>query len=175
MALFPSIPVAFGGEAPQRSWWLYTLLGAVLLIAGAFVLGDVVFASAISAIFIAWAIVIAGIFEIVHAFNARGWKGFVFNLLLGVLYIAGGAILLANPVAASIKLTLALGIIWIVSGLFRIDLAAFSGKSGAGCSCCQDLSVFWLGSSSLPIGLLRGFGSWASVLASTLSSMEARG
>jgi uncharacterized membrane protein HdeD (DUF308 family) len=123
MAHFPSIPIAYGGEAPQKSWWLYALLGAVLLIAGAFVLGDVVFASAISAIFIAWVIVFAGIVEIVHAFSARGWKGFVFDLLLGVLYIAGGAILLSNPEAAAIKLTLALGIIWIVSGLFRIALA----------------------------------------------------
>jgi uncharacterized membrane protein HdeD (DUF308 family) len=59
VVFFPSTPVTFGGEAPQKSWWLYTLLGAVLVIAGAFVLGDVVFSSVISAIFIAWAIVVA--------------------------------------------------------------------------------------------------------------------
>lgn len=130
VVFFPSIRASLGGEAPQKSWWLYTLLGAVLLIAGAFVLGDVAFASVISAIFIAWAIVIAGLFEIVHAFSAPGWKGFVFDLVLGVLYIAGGAILLANPEAASIKLTLALGIIWIVSGLFRVTLSSVLWQEG---------------------------------------------
>ncbi len=92
MVFFPSIRASLGGEAPQKLWWLYTLLGAVLLIAGAFVLGDVAFASVISAIFISWAIVIAGFFEIVHAFSAPGWKGFVFDLVLGVLYIAGGGL-----------------------------------------------------------------------------------
>jgi uncharacterized membrane protein HdeD (DUF308 family) len=130
VVFFPSTPASFGGEAPQKSWWLYALLGAVLVIAGAFVLGDVAFASVISAIFIGWAIVVAGIFEIVHAFSARGWKGFVFDLVLGVLYIAGGAVLLSNPEAASIKLTLTLGIIWIVSGLFRVTLASVLWREG---------------------------------------------
>ena len=112
-----------GGEPSPKSWWLYLLLGIALIIGGAFVLGDVVFASVISAIFIAWALVIVGVFQVVHAFSAVGWKGFVLDLLLGALYIAAGYLLLANPLAATIKLTLLLGIIWIVSGFFRIVLA----------------------------------------------------
>ncbi len=90
MVLFPSAAPTSGREASDTPWWFYTLLGVVLLIAGAFVLGDVVFASVISAIFIAWAIVIGGIFQIIHAFSARGWKGFVFDGILGALYVAGG-------------------------------------------------------------------------------------
>ncbi len=123
MSIFPIAMPTPGGEASASSWWLYLLLGIALLIAGVFVLGDVVLASVISAIFIGWAIVIAGILEIIHAFSARGWKGFILDLLLGVLYIVGGAILLSNPVAASVTLTLALGAIWIVSGIFRVVLA----------------------------------------------------
>src|SRR5258706_16468356 len=88
MSIFPAASITVGEEASERSWWLYTLLGIVLLIAGAFVLGDVAFASVISAIFIAWTIIIAGILEIVHAFSAREWKGFIVDVLLGVLYIA---------------------------------------------------------------------------------------
>ncbi|MGA7329226.1 MAG: HdeD family acid-resistance protein [Rhodomicrobium sp.] len=130
MVFFPSTVPTSGREASGTSWWLYTLLGVILLIAGAFVLGEVVLASVISAIFIAWAIVIAGIFQIIHAFSARGWKGFVFDGILGVLYIAGGAILLSNPVAASLTLTFALGVIWIVSGLFRVTLAAVLWREG---------------------------------------------
>ncbi len=112
-----------GGDPSPKSWWLYLLLGIVLLVGGVFVLGDVVFASVLTAAFIAWALVIVGVFQIVHAFSAVGWKGFVLDLLLGALYIAAGAILLTNPLAATIKLTLLLGIIWIVSGIFRIVLA----------------------------------------------------
>ncbi len=116
-------PTAEGDPSP-RSWWLYLLLGIVLLAGGLVVLGgEYVFASAITAIFIGWAILIVGIFQIAHAFSSVGWKGFVLDLLLGLLYIAAGYILLANPLAGAIKLTLILGIIWVVSGVFRIILA----------------------------------------------------
>ena len=121
MVISPSAEPA--GNSSPRSWWLYLLLGIVLLIGGALVLGDVVFASVISTIFIAWAILIVGIFQIAHAFSTVGWKGFVLDLLIGALYIAAGYILLANPLSGALKLTLILGIIWIVSGVFRIILS----------------------------------------------------
>ncbi len=112
------------GNSSPKSWWLYLILGIVLLIGGLIILGgDYVFASAITAIFIGWAILIVGIFQIAHAFSSVGWKGFVLDLLLGLLYIAAGYILLANPLSGAIKLTLILGIIWIVSGIFRIILS----------------------------------------------------
>ncbi len=142
MVLSPTEAPTANGDPSPKSWWLYLLLGIVLLIGGVFVLGDVAFASVISAIFIAWALVIVGVFQIAHAFSSVGWKGFVLDLLLGALYIAAGYLLLANPLAATIKLTLLLGIIWIASGLFRIVLAGvlwrqagwsllFSGVIGA--------------------------------------------
>jgi len=131
MVVSPSTAPAVNGEPSPKSWWLYLLLGIALIIAGAFVLGDVALASVISAIFIAWALVIVGIFQIFHAFSAFGWKGFLLDLLLGALYIAGGVILLTNPLAATIKLTFLLGIVWIVSGLFRVILAgALWGEGG---------------------------------------------
>ena len=56
-------------------------------------------------------------------FSATGWKGFLLDLLIGALYIAAGYILLTNPLAATIKLTLLLGIIWLLSGVLRIGLS----------------------------------------------------
>ena len=131
MSIFPmAVPTPGRRSIRENSWWLYLLLGIVLLIAGICVLGDVVLASVVSAIFIGWAIVIAGILEIVHAFSAREWKGFLLDLLLGILYIAGGWVLLSNPIAATVSLTLAVGVIWIVSGIFRIVLAGAIGREG---------------------------------------------
>jgi uncharacterized membrane protein HdeD (DUF308 family) len=112
-----------GGEPAPKSWWLYLLLGIVLVIGGFIVLGDVTLASVISAIVIAWALLIVGVIQVVHAFGSTGWKGFLLDLLVGALYIAAGYILLANPLAATIKLTLILGIIWLASGVLRIVLA----------------------------------------------------
>ncbi len=48
MSIFPMAVPTPGGEASEKSWWLYLLLGIVLLIAGAVVLGDVVLASVVS-------------------------------------------------------------------------------------------------------------------------------
>ena len=61
MSIFSMTTPTLDGEAPAHSWWLYLLLGIVLSIAGIFVLGDAVLASVVSAIFIGWAILIAGI------------------------------------------------------------------------------------------------------------------
>jgi uncharacterized membrane protein HdeD (DUF308 family) len=123
MSIFSAAPAALDHEANPRSWWLYLLLGIALIIGGIIVLGDVVLASVISALIIAWTVVILGVLEVVHAFGARGWKGFLLDLLVGLLYIAAGGILISNPVAASLTLTLALGIVLIVSGIFRMVLA----------------------------------------------------
>jgi uncharacterized membrane protein HdeD (DUF308 family) len=112
-----------GGEPAPKSWWLYLLLGIALVIGGIVVLGDINVASLFSSLVISWAILIVGIFQVVHAFSSTGWKGFVLDLLIGILYIAAGYLLLANPLGAMIKLTLVLGIIWLVSGFFRIILA----------------------------------------------------
>ena len=60
MSIFPMAVPTPDGEASVKSWWLYLLLGIVLVIAGVCVLGDVVLASVVSAIFIGWAIVIVG-------------------------------------------------------------------------------------------------------------------
>jgi uncharacterized membrane protein HdeD (DUF308 family) len=130
MSLFSMDVLTPGREASERSWWLYLLLGIVLLIAGVVVLGDVALASVISAIIIGWAIVIAGILEVFHAFSARGWKGFILDLLVGLLFIAGGLILLSNPAAASVSITLAIGLIWILSGIFRMALAGAIWREG---------------------------------------------
>ena len=60
--------------------WVRILLGIVFVLAGLFVLGDVVVATLISAIFIGAMAIVAGGFEIVHAFWTKGWGGFLWQL-----------------------------------------------------------------------------------------------
>jgi len=124
MVASSAVEPAVRGEPHPKSAWLYAILGVVLIIVGTLVLGDVVFTSALTATFIAWAFVIVGIFQLAHALGAYSWKGFVLDLLLGLLYIAAGTSLLYDPIAAAIKLTLLLGIIFIASGVFRMILAS---------------------------------------------------
>jgi uncharacterized membrane protein HdeD (DUF308 family) len=95
------------------------LLGIVLILAGIVVLGDVVAATIISTVLIGLCAIAAGIFEIVHAFWTKSWGGFVWQLILGGLYVAGGIALVSSPVAGSLILTYVLGFVMLGSGLVR--------------------------------------------------------
>jgi uncharacterized membrane protein HdeD (DUF308 family) len=102
--------------------WLYLLLGIVFVVAGIVVLGDVVFATIVSTIFIGLCVVFCGIFEIIHAFWTKGWGGFVWQILLGLLYIASGVILVRQPLTGALLLTWVLGIVLAAGGLVRVFL-----------------------------------------------------
>jgi len=57
------------------------------------------------------------------AWHTRTTGGFVWELLLGVLYILGGAYLLFHPLAGLASLTLALAIYLFVKGLLEFFLS----------------------------------------------------
>ncbi len=117
----------FDNSSRIRSWrppplWLCTLLGIVMIAAGAFALSDVVFATLISVKLIGLIAIIAGAFEIVHAFWTRGWGGFAWQILLGAIYVAFGLVLLYEPASGAIVLTYLLGALLFASGIIRCVL-----------------------------------------------------
>jgi uncharacterized membrane protein HdeD (DUF308 family) len=99
--------------------WVRILLGIVLILAGLFVLGDVTLATLVSTLFIAAMAIVAGAFEIIHAFWTKGWGGFLWQILLGALYIAFGVVLWSQPVSGAMILTFALGLMLMISGIVR--------------------------------------------------------
>ena len=117
------------GSAPhstgtwEANWWQSILLGIVLIVAGLFVLRNAVAATVVSAIAFGIALLVAGLFEIVQSLWAPHWGGFFWRLLVGVFYAIGGAVLVADPLAASVLLTLAFAAALIASGAVRIFLA----------------------------------------------------
>jgi uncharacterized membrane protein HdeD (DUF308 family) len=117
------------GPAPHptgtwnTSWWQSILLGVVFMLAGLFVLRNAVAATVVSAIVFGIALLIAGLFEIGQSFWAQHWGGFFWRVLVGALYALGGAVLVADPLAASVLLTLAFAAALIASGAVRIFLA----------------------------------------------------
>jgi uncharacterized membrane protein HdeD (DUF308 family) len=110
-------------ETSDGPAWAYALLGFVFVIAGIYVLGNLVAASIITAWLLGFAVLIAGAAEIVHAFYAKSWGGFAFNLLIGLLYLFAGGVLVFNPLGALLPLTLAFGVLLLGSGIVRIVMA----------------------------------------------------
>jgi uncharacterized membrane protein HdeD (DUF308 family) len=111
--------------------WARYLLGFCLILAGLFVLGDVAAATRISAMLIGTVAVVAGALEIINAFWIRKWGPFLWQLLLGILYVAFGAGLFSQPVAGALMLTYFLGLLLLMSGIVRV-LLSFSHWREAG-------------------------------------------
>jgi uncharacterized membrane protein HdeD (DUF308 family) len=110
-------------ECPTGRWWLCALLGVVLILMALFVFWQVVAASIVSAIFFGAAIAVGGAFQLVHAFSSRGWRGFIWSFIVGLLFLVGGLLLMINPLAASFGLTLGFAALLIAAGVVRLILA----------------------------------------------------
>jgi uncharacterized membrane protein HdeD (DUF308 family) len=111
-----------------KSGWIVAL-GVVYVIAGFVALGSVVFATVVTVFVVGIMMLIAGVAEVINAFQIKTWGKFLIWLLTGVLYIVAGFVTFDNPLLAAAVLTLVLGFTLIASGIMRIILG-FNMKEG---------------------------------------------
>jgi uncharacterized membrane protein HdeD (DUF308 family) len=109
--------------------WIVAL-GVVYTIVGLIALGSVVTATVASVFFVGVMMAIAGVAEIINAFQIKSWGGFLLWLLLGALYVIAGFVTFSNPLLAAVVLTLLLGVALVISGITRMVIA-FSMREGA--------------------------------------------
>ena len=135
------------GLAPLRakSGWIVAL-GVVYVIAGLIALGSVVLATVVTVFVVGVMMLLAGVAEVISAFQIKSWGKFLLWVLLGALYIVAGFAAFENPLLAAAVLTLLLGFALIASGVMRIVLA-FSMK--------QEMPWIWVAVSGV-ITLLLG-------------------
>ena len=137
--------------APLRAKWGWIVaLGFVYLIAGFVALGSIVMATVASVLVVGVMMIVAGIAEIINAFQIKSWGKFLVWALLGVLYVVAGFLTFENPLLAAALLTLMLGASLLASGIVRIFLA-FSMK--------REMPWIWVALSGV-ITLVLGIGSW---------------
>lgn len=110
--------------APLRAKWGWIVaLGVVYLITGFIALGSVALATVASVFVVGVMMIIAGVTEVISAFQIKSWGRFLLWVLLGVLYIIAGFVTFENPLLAAAVLTLILGVSLVASGIVRIILA----------------------------------------------------
>jgi uncharacterized membrane protein HdeD (DUF308 family) len=105
-----------------KSGWIIAL-GVIFVIAGFIALGSIITATVASVFVVGIMMLIAGVAEVINAFQVKSWGRFLFWLLLGILYIVAGFIAFENPWLTAAVLTLLLGASLIASGIMRIILA----------------------------------------------------
>ncbi len=111
-----------------KSGWIIAL-GVVYALAGMIALYSVVAATVASVFVVGIMMLIAGVSEVINAFQVKSWGKFILWALLGVLYIVAGFVTFENPLLAAAILTLMLGAALVASGIMRIILA-FNLKEG---------------------------------------------
>src|SRR4051812_12278602 len=109
--------------ALRGNWLWFVVLGVILIALGFVALGSVVMASVASAVAIGALLVVGGAAETVGAIWCRGWSGFFFHLLSGVLSVVVGALFLRAPIDALLAMTLLLACLLMGGGVFKIVAA----------------------------------------------------
>ena len=109
--------------APLHAKWGWIVaLGVVYLVAGVIALGSVFAATVASVFVVGIMMMIAGVAEVINAFQVKTWGRFFFWLILGILYIVAGFVAWDNPLLTAVWLTLFLGAALVASGIVRIFL-----------------------------------------------------
>ncbi len=110
-------PGAFQHLQERRGWFL--ALGIVLVALGVLALGDTIMVTLVSVVFLGWLLVISAIVQVFHWLRGREERHFL-DLFAFVLDFVVGLILLSNPAAGALALTLVLAVFFLVGGLMRL-------------------------------------------------------
>ena len=107
--------------AAHRGWFL--VLGIVLLLAGCAAIAFPLVSTVAVKIALGWAFLIGGLLMVVHAFSASQWRGFFWEILLGLLYVVAGGYLAFFPLTGIITLTILLAAMFLVEGGLEVVMA----------------------------------------------------
>lgn len=107
----------------SRSGW-DVVLGLLLIVAGVAILAHAVAATVVSVFFLGWLAVIGGIVGLVAGLVRIGKGGFWPAIITGSLLLVLGVVILRNPAASAVTLTLIAGTLFLMGGVIRL-IAAF--------------------------------------------------
>ena len=124
----------------------------MLIVAGLAAIAFPLLGTIAAKIMLGWLFLIGGVMMIMHAFQAPGWQGFLWELLVGILYVIAGGYLAFFPLTGLLTLAIVLAVLFIAEGIFEV-IQAFRVRPHEG--------WFWLllsGIAALAVGVLIALG-----------------
>lgn len=106
----------------RRTAW-DVILGILIVIAGFIMLGNVVFATAVSVLLLGWMALISGAILLIGSLFRIRSGGFWSAALGGAILVVMGLFILRNPLIGAVSLTLMAGSLFLASGLARVVAA----------------------------------------------------
>lgn len=111
-------------ESRMRSSWGWMALLALISIAGGvFALWNPLAATLTVTLLAGWIFLFLGVVQIVQSFSVNDWSGFVWALLLGAATAVVGVVLLFDPLAGMVSLTILVAVLFLVGGVAKIMFA----------------------------------------------------
>ncbi len=111
----------------RSHWWWFVLLGGLLLICGIAAITFPLAASVAAISVLSILLLVAGVATLIGAFFTGKWSGFLVNVLVGMLYLAGGFVASERPLLSILMVTVYLAVSFMVMGLFRM-MAALTAR-----------------------------------------------
>lgn len=103
-----------------EKWRWFMALGIGLVVLGMIAVGSTYVVGLLTVVLFGVLLLMGGVAQIVSAFWAGRWSGFLLHLLVGLFYVVTGLLIVDAPEDALEALTLLLAAVFIVSGIFRI-------------------------------------------------------
>jgi uncharacterized membrane protein HdeD (DUF308 family) len=113
-SLAPAAPISHG-------WSI--ALSVFMILAGLVAIAVPPIAGLAITVIVGWLLLISGFFHIVYAWHTRSRGALVWEIFVGLVYIAAGIFILVHPVAGLASLTLALAAYLLAEGILELILA----------------------------------------------------
>jgi uncharacterized membrane protein HdeD (DUF308 family) len=107
----------------SAKWGWFVAVGIAMIALGVIAWLDVIAATIAGTIFVGAILLLGGVFQIIQAFMTKEWRGFIMSLFCGILYLAGGLLIMNEPAQGALLLTLLVVAALMVGGVVRIILA----------------------------------------------------
>lgn len=116
--------LSLSSSVMQRRWGWLLLLGIVQVFCGAFALLVPIAATLAAAMVFGAVLLVSGVFQAVHAFSVRRWRGVALHALGAILYIGVAVLFLLFPLSGALTLTILIGALFVADGVLRATLAS---------------------------------------------------
>jgi uncharacterized membrane protein HdeD (DUF308 family) len=104
-------------NAVREHWTLFLAEGIILVLLGALAIFLPLFATITITIILGWIFLVSGIIGLITTFGARKAPGFWWSLLSALIAIGVSLVLLVEPMAGALSLTLVLIVFFVVEGI----------------------------------------------------------
>jgi uncharacterized membrane protein HdeD (DUF308 family) len=106
----------------REYWGWFLALGIIFILGGIFAIAAPFVAGLTVTIIFSIVLVWLGIMQVLQAFSTKSWSGFIWSLLIGVILLVGGIATWIDPVVGALSLTLVVGAVFLVKGIFQVIL-----------------------------------------------------